>query len=1652
MWNNLFGNNNNGNNNNNNRNTPFNTPRDQGSDNSSSDEDSTPTETPTPTTIEGRTLDDPDNIARRLRILTPTDLTNLRVAYELYAEETRNSGGTPYQWETFLSYERRNGYPAIRQAIQEPEVGRAPPIEEENNTNIEITEEDEQAIEQLQQTELENLPNTPPPLNINLNPNNEEMGDVNNLITAIGQLVTAMGTNNQGGNAAVAPRHMNQIPLFHGRINESVCTWQLQLENLFVIQGITDGAIKIRYAVMGFKDAALSWWLQKKISAGNNEPYNGWATFIAGLKTAFQPANFQQHLRVQLRQLKQTGSVQDYTVRFLHLMGQIENMNEMDQVIQYTEGLKSSTRTEVAYNAPATLEDAINRATRFDRAMWGKSTNHYSSPNPRPNKPRTTADPGGPGPMELGNVNRNRTNYQRNKYSDNKSNISNNNPHKNTFYNNTKGSYNNSSQGNSNSQVKVCFYCKNPGHIMKDCRKRQKAKVSNIETQPKETISWDNKIKQLQDQLRNEQMGDYPSNSNIEFNNIEESRKQLLRINGEIDGKSVWIMIDSGATENFISESFVEKHKMNYQIVKNLPVQLADGHHKTINRMVKIQKLQLNSCKSNNITAYAMPLQRYDLILGAPWLYDTNPMIDWVRHTLTFKKGTTSITEVANETNPKEKLECNSIYVSKHQFARTKPMAELFTVYLANTEKGNRNSESLPEVTKLLTDFKDIFPENLPNKLPPRRTLDHAIDLIPGAIPPSRPIYRLSQIEMDELKTQLADLLQKGFIRPSVSPFGAPVLFVHKKEGTLRLCVDYRALNKLTIKNRYPLPRIEDLMDRLAGSKWFSKIDLYSGYHQIRIKESDISKTAFRTRYGHYEFLVLPFGLTNAPATFMTLMNDIFREVLDKFVVVYLDDILIYSKSREEHCQHLQHVLTTLRKYQLYAKLTKCELFQNKVEYLGHYLSDQGIHVDDRKIQTIQNWPEPRNLTELRSFLGLASYYRKFVKDFSTIASPLTALLHKTKPYQWELSQQRALETLKNKLTTAPVLLLPDPAKSFTVTTDASDFAIGAVLSQDQGKGEQPIAYESRKMNAAELNYPVHEKELLAIVHAIKVWRPYLEGKKFTVITDHASLEYIRSQHQLSRRQARWMELLQANDFEVKYRPGKTNVVADALSRKPCLAHISSVNIQLLSPEELTKEYLKDKYFEPIYKTLQFPSKANKKDLALAKPFELIEKCLFLKDGLRMVIPNNKTLKTILLQEHHDNITSGHLGVEKTTESIMKYYFWPRMRRTIYQYVTTCDECQRNKGRTHQPAGLLQPLPIPSRRWEQVTMDFIVQLPVTQQKNDAIVVFVDKLTKRAHFQPTTTTVTAPGVAEIFFNTIFRYHGIPKVIISDRDVKFTSKFWKALFKQMDTKLSMSTAFHPQTDGQTERMNQTLEQMLRIYSNYKQDNWDQLLPAVEFAYNNSKQLSTNYTPFELDCGQNPLTPTTINLPSQVAAADDFLTEWNNAMKIATDNLTIAQTQQAKYANRHRKYQVFQIGEKVLLSSQNIKDAVERNRPSKKLTPKYYGPFEISEIISETAYKLQLPTSWRIHPVFHISLLKLYKTTEEFTRPIPPPPEIINEQDEEYEVETILDKKIYRNKPLYLIKWKGYPLHDATWEPLDNLQNTMDMVNHFENQRGR
>ena len=451
--------------------------------------------------------------------------------------------------------------------------------------------------------------------------------------------------------------------------------------------------------------------------------------------------------------------------------------------------------------------------------------------------------------------------------------------------------------------------------------------------------------------------------------------------------------------------------------------------------------------------------------------------------------------------------------------------------------------------------------------MPPDRAVEFVIELEPGTAPISKRPYKIAPPELKLLKEQIDMYMEKGYIQPSSSAWGCPTLFVAKKDQTKRLVVDYRPLNEKTIKNKYPIPRIDDLFDQLAGASVFSKLDLRMGYHQIKIRKEDVPKTAFVTRYGRYEYTVMSFGLTNAPATFSRLMNSVFMEYLDKFVVVYLDDILVYSKSEKEHEEHLRLILMKLREHRLYAKFSKCEFWISEVTYLGHVISAKGIAIDPEKVKAIVEWEPPKTVKQVRSFLGLASYCRRFVENFSKIAKPLTDLTKKDKKFIWSPQCDESFNLLKSKLTSTPVLVGPDTSKPFQIFCDASLQGLGAILMQES----QVVAYASRQLNTHELNYPTHDLELAAVVFALKKWRQYLLGNRCEIFSDHKSLKYIFTQPDLNLRQRRWIEKIKDFDLTISYTPGKANVMADALSRKSYCNNLMIMESQPPLHEEFQK-------------------------------------------------------------------------------------------------------------------------------------------------------------------------------------------------------------------------------------------------------------------------------------------------------------------------------------------------------------------------------------------------------------------------------------------------------------------------------------------------
>ena len=1135
----------------------------------------------------------------------------------------------------------------------------------------------------------------------------------------------------------------------------------------------------------------------------------------------------------------------------------------------------------------------------------------------------------------------------------------------------------------------------------------------------------------------------------------DQSPSQSLFVRVRVNGVVATAMVDSGATLNVLSARLASQAKISCLNMKNpLNATFVNGSRVAI--MSQAISVPVSASGYNDALDFVVLDTTYDLILGMPWLVACNPDISWPDHKLSFYKNKRTI--VWNGVKPDASI--STVLLSSTQFRRAIRHADqtfLCMVQPTNdhTQASSNSSHQGPKwLLDLLKEYNDVFPEKLPLDLPPKRSVDHAIETIPGSEPPSRPPYRLPPAQLEVMRRNIDELLKAGLIRPSVSPYGSPVLFVKKKDGSLRMCIDYRALNNITIKNAAPLPRIDDILDQLKGSKYFSIIDLRSAYHQIRLREEDIPKSAFRTRYGHFEFRVLTFGFTNAPATFQTLMNDIFRDVIDKYVTVYLDDILIYSVNEEEHKKHLELVLSRLRDHKLYAKLEKCEFVRHEVEYLGYMISQSGISPVPKKVEAIKQWPIPTTRTEVRSFLGFVNFYRRFIKSYSKISSPLTDLTKVSVPFRWTPEAQASFEKLKEALITFPILQCPDFTLPFRVETDCSGFALGCVLLQDQGNGWLPVAYESRKLTDAERRYPVHEQELLAFVHALKHWRHYLLGRHFDAYTDHHSLQYFQTQQQLSGRRARWSDLLQEFDVTIHYKKGATNIVADAISRRPDLqinsTYISAApfNEDEISPA--TQDQVQG--WMLIRSLLTRNSPLSSSEEIICKNFSVHNQLLYRNN--RLCIPPGN-IRRELLKSCHDVPTAGHPGVTRTYAKLARQYYWPRMYQAVERFVASCDTCQRVKPSNQPSSGLLQPLPVPERNWSSISMDFIVDLPPSTTGTNALFVVVCRLSKQAHFIPTRTSATAQDIAKLFVSNVFRHHGLPSSIVSDRDPKFVSHFWSALMSLLSIERKMSSSYHPQTDGQTEIINRQIEQMIRCYISHKMDNWEEILPLLEFAYNDSVSQSTSFTPFYLNLGYDPSSTSFIGpLPScSVPTSSEFVEHLRTVISAAKDSLEAARERAVRYANRHRRDEQFAVDDYVLLSSEHVLPDTLKRRPSAKLQPRFFGPFKVLKRIGPVAYRLDLPRSCHFHPTVHVSRLKKYISSDPAIRPVPVLPDpVFIEGEKYYHVEQILDHRTRGRNPNtrteYLVKWKGYDESNNTWEPAQNL--TPDLIEQYNSSR--
>lgn len=936
------------------------------------------------------------------------------------------------------------------------------------------------------------------------------------------------------------------------------------------------------------------------------------------------------------------------------------------------------------------------------------------------------------------------------------------------------------------------------------------------------------------------------------------------------------------------------------------------------------------------------------------------------------------------------------------------------------------------------------------NQFPPsRKGVDFKIELTEANNLGYSPLFRQTEAQLKEIKKYIEEYTDKGFIEASSAPFAAPVLFVPKPNGTLRFCVDYRKLNAITKKDRYPPPLIDETLQRLAGCTIFTKLDIRQAFHRIQIDEGSRDLTTFRTRYGTYRYNVIPFGLSNGPAVFQRFINNNLWDFLDKDVSAYADDILIYGKDRKSHIKRVREVLDRLGEMGLQADIDKSEFMIDCTKYLGFIISKDGISIDPDKVQAVASWEYPTTLKGLQAFLGFCNFYRKFIRDYGRIARPLTAMTRKGLKFDFNSNCKAAFDGLKIALTTGPTLAYFQWDLPHRVETDSSNGVVAGLITQLSDDQEwHPVAYFSKTMNAAECNYPIHDKELLAIIRAFEEWKPELIGSqhKVDVYTDHRALEWFMSTKELTARQVRWAEFLTQFNFNIIYRAGKDNGRADALTRRDEDVKTQKEvmrdarKLTVLTKEMLSDEVTNDLQIAPIEAELTLTDRALEANrtadsLADYRAKALTEndvwtmhRGLVLRNG-QLVVPSDDEhaiLRTDIIREAHTQRSMAHPARFKMLRALQARYYWKGMGTDVDRYIRNCWGCKRAKPFKDKTPGLLQPLAIPERPWQHVTMDF-TEAPTTKSGYDMIFVIVDRLGKRAISIPCHKNITAREAARLFIQWPYRIYGPPDSIVSDRGPQFISEFWDEFCTALDIKLKLSTADHPQTDGQTEIYNQYLKMRLRHFLNFYQDNWDELLPIMDLAQATLVSETTGLSPMQTELGFDPRT--TFDWHRDLAEykpndrfnrqdAQDRIRQLEEAWNVAREGMKKAQERQTIQANKSRKEIDFDVGDKVFICRKYWRTL----QPSRKLANQNAGPFEVLER-KGNAFILNFPESIKVHNPVNAN--KLRKAADD------PLPGQVNEEPEpfevngelEWEVDQILGVREVYGKLKYRVRWKGF-----------------------------
>lgn len=1097
-----------------------------------------------------------------------------------------------------------------------------------------------------------------------------------------------------------------------------------------------------------------------------------------------------------------------------------------------------------------------------------------------------------------------------------------------------------------------------------------------------------------------------------------EASSRLITLEGNIRERPVQILVDSGALGNFLSADAAERCGLVVDADSRELITLPDGSCITSTGVVEAP-LSIGTFRCI-VRALVAPLPNFDVILGQKWHQESRVVTDW--GTLQFRlydsqnrvhvvlPGQAVATVEADEylgaleasgdapwEHPVElvskakiaKAFKRSVKAGETQFLGV--LRRVPTVYgvnhhvpnpLSALQEGERTlapRASIDGLQPVLDEYEGVFAEDIPaderpEDIPAVRHASENLINTGDQAPINERAFYLSAAKLEEQAKQIRGLLEKGHIRESSSPWGFPVLFVPKSDGSLRMCVDFRALNNVTARNSYPLPRIQECLDALGDASVFSKIDLTGGYNQIRLQAKDVKKTAFNTREGKFEYLVMPFGLKNAPSEFQTIVNGIMREYLNVFVVVYLDDILIYSANPTEHIQHVKKVLVLLHEHKLYAKPKKCLFGADEVEFCGHIVGKGRVRPLPQKLDAIKDWPRPNTVTELRSFTGLCSYYRRYSKDFARVSAPLFDLMKgcpskaqgKT-VLQWNVACQHAFERVKELLCSAPALKQPDTTKQFHIETDASDFAIGVVLmqkSEEDGK-MHPVAYDGRKLNTAEMKYPVHEKELLAIKHALRAWKHYVDNNhQTTVLTDHATLQFLPTTKIASRRLDRWIAEFQEYDLAIKYRPGAENTIADAISRRPDFLNAIAQHNQSRLEEG-----------DALYYNLGLYLQGQDYDKKYEGKIQSLKRGFFHQDGhlfkrrrhgppvYYIITP----LRQETLQRVHDELS--HLGAEGLIGPVQHRYWWPNLERDVRSFVRSCPECQLASSRGLATERELRQLMgneklQPFERWG---IDLIGLLPTTPGNKRWIVTAVDYSTS----WPAARALEyahAELIADFIYEEIFLKFGAPREIITDNGTNLVARVNKRLYADMGSRHRCTTAFHPRTNGKVESFNGLIGRLLtKMLIGKPTRLWDEYLPAALFSARVRSHSTQRMSPFFLVYGVEP------RLPSdelEARAQDIPIEDPTKRLERLHESRITARGRAHKTAVKEKN----RFDSKVLEHELKVGDYVLVNVPNPyKFEAKWYGPLRISNRAALGTYEVTRPDGKQVKVLLHGNRLK-------------------------------------------------------------------------------